>query len=64
MTRGSFHGEGGDDAGDVEEPVGERLVLGDQIMAMFESVMGSGCYIQHALQVTLIGSFGSRILER
>ena len=51
MTRGSFHGECGDNTGDVEELMGERLVLGDQIMAMFESVIRSGCYIQHALQV-------------
>jgi len=40
----SFHGASDGGADDVEGLDGQRLLLGDRIMAMFESVMGSGCY--------------------
>jgi hypothetical protein len=39
----SFHEANNGLAGDAVALDDQRLLLGDQIMAMFESVMGSGC---------------------
>jgi len=40
----SFHGASDGVADDVEGLDGQRMLLGDRIMVMFEFVIGSGCY--------------------